>query len=404
MFDAIFKNLHAVTLADAHGLGIIKNAAIGVQNGAIAFIGTENDLPGSSVYIFDQKGAWVTPALIDCHTHLIYAGTRVHEHQRRLSGESYESMAASGGGILSTVSATRAASEDELEQNALARIKSLFQDGVAAFEIKSGYGLDKKSEEKMLRVATKLQEGLGLKIQRTFLGAHAIPPEFSGRGDDYIDHLCAEILPHLHALGLIDAVDAFCEKMAFSTTQVEKLFKTAQHLKLPVKIHAEQRSLIGASKMAARFKPLSCDHVEYCDEETVQAMAECGTVATLLPCAYYTLREKIKPPVDLFKKHGVPMAVATDHNPGTSPVLSLRLAMNMACVLFGLSAEESLRGATINAARALGWQKTLGSLEAGKDAQLAFWNVNDPLEIIYTLGGKLCSGLYVSGNYHDFTA
>ncbi|MGE3624478.1 MAG: imidazolonepropionase [Bdellovibrionales bacterium] len=385
------------------GLGIINNAAIGVTDGRIAYIGAENALPAGSDYVFDQGGVFATPALIDCHTHLIYAGSRAEEYTRRLNGESYEDIAKAGGGILSTVRATRAASAEELETLALKRIRALFQDGVAGFEIKSGYGLDLASEEKMLRVATSLRDGLGLPVQRTFLAAHALPPEFAGRTDDYIAHVCDVILPHCAAGGLIDAVDAFCEKIAFSTAQIQKLFAAAKKLGLPVKIHAEQRSNIGASALAASFGALSSDHIEYIGENDIKALAKSGTVATLLPGAYYTLRETQKPPVELLRKYSVPMAVATDHNPGTSPLLSLRTAMNMAVYMFGLSAEEALRGGTVNAAKALGW-KDRGTLAPGMIADIAFWRADDVRDIVYTLAGRPCTGLYVAGNHHDFTA
>ncbi len=401
MFDSLWTNLHAATMAD--GYGIIKNASIGVTDGKIAWIGATDALPKPpetmSDYVHDAKGRWATPGLIDCHTHLAYAGTRADEFEQRLKGASYAEIAQAGGGILSTVRATRAATEDELYDATLARLRVLFQQGVTTFEIKSGYGLDLASERKMLRVATRLRDELGLRIQRTLLAAHAVPPETGS--DAYIDHICAEILPTLHAEGLVDAVDGFCETIAFSPAQIDKVFSAARALGLPVKLHAEQLSNQNGAALAAKHGALSADHIEYLDESGVVAMAKAGTAAVLLPGAFYTLREKQLPPIDLLRRYKVPMAVATDHNPGTSPALSLILMANMACTLFGLTPEEALAGITKNAARALGLQGVCGTLETGKAADFVFWDIEHPRDLCYTFGSSPCTTLVMAGGIYQ---
>lgn len=396
MFDSVWKNINAVTMAP--NAEIINNAAIGVTDGKISYIGPLAELPGGTEYTHDGGGAYVLPALIDCHTHLIYAGSRADEFEQRLKGKTYADIAAAGGGILSTVRLTREADEDILFALACHRLESMVMEGVATVEIKSGYGLDLDSERKMLRAATRIAEETGIRVRRTFLGAHALPPEFSGK-DDYIRHICDDMLPALTAEGLIDAVDGFCETIAFSAAQIGKVFDAAQKLGLPVKLHAEQLSNSHGAAMAARYQALSADHLEYLDEAGAAAMAASGTVAVLLPGAYYYLNEKVKPPVDLLRKHNVPMALATDHNPGTSPILSLRAVMNMGCVLFGMTPEEALAGVTRNAARALGLQDVCGTLEVGKSADFALYHVMHPRELCYTLGGNPCSGLVIGGAY-----
>jgi imidazolonepropionase len=401
MFDTVFTNLHAATMRDSADFGIINNAAIGVTDGKITYIGPDAGI-ATQDNVIDLDGAWVTPALIDCHTHLVYAGSRADEFERRLQGESYADIAASGGGILSTVRATRAASDDALYEQMTARFTHLFREGVFGIEIKSGYGLDLASEGKMLRAATRLRDELGVPVQRTFLGAHAVPPEFNGNADAYVDYICDIMLPALAAENLIDAVDAFCEKIAFSAQQVEKIFTAAQKLSLPVKLHAEQLSDCGGTETAARFCALSSDHLEYTNETAIKAMAEAQMTAVLLPGAFYYLREKQLPPVDLFRRHGVPMAIATDHNPGTSPILSPLAILNMACTLFRLTPVEAIAGMTRNAAKALGWQKRMGTIDTGMDAHLAVWNISHPRDLCYTLGGRPCRAMITGGLYNPF--
>jgi len=394
MFDKLWVNIHAATMVakGTDGFGIIKNAAIGIKDKKIAWIGAATELPDTlnnlSSDVHDGGGKWVTPALIDCHTHLIYAGDRAAEFEQRLQGISYAEIVRAGGGILSTVRATRAATEQELYNIALSRVKRLAGEGVATFEIKSGYGLDVETERKMLRVATQLRDNLGLRIQRTFLGAHALPPEYAGRADDYIDFICNDMLPALHKEKLIDAVDGFCDDIGFSRAQMEKLFRTAQALKLPVKLHAEQLSNQHGAELAAQYGALSADHIEYLDEAGVKAMAAAGTTAVLLPGAFYFLREKQLPPIELLRQYKVPIAIATDHNPGTSPTLSLLLMLNMACTLFRLTPEEALAGVTRHAALALGYQDICGTLACGKAADIALWDISNPRELCYYFGSN----------------
>lgn len=401
MFDILWTNIHAATMAanGTDGFGIIKNAAIGMQDKKISWIGPAAELPGRpetlSNDVRDGGGKWITPALIDCHTHLIYAGDRAAEFEQRLQGVSYAEIAKAGGGILSTVRATREATEQQLYDATLPRIKALMNEGVATFEIKSGYGLDTDTERKMLRVATRLRDDLGVRVQRTFLGAHALPPEYAAlqpgdisQADAYIDLICNSMLPTLNAEKLIDAVDGFCENIGFTLRQMEKVFKVASALGLPVKLHAEQLSNQHGAELAAQYKGLSADHIEYLDEAGVKAMAAAGTTAVLLPGAFYFLREKQLPPVDLLRKHKVPIAIATDHNPGTSPTLSLLLMLNMACTLFRLTPEEALAGVTRNAARALGYQDICGTLEKGKAAEFVLWDITHPRDLCYYFGAN----------------
>ncbi|BDX01817.1 imidazolonepropionase [Marinomonas pontica] len=386
--DSLWRGAHIATMKN--GLySVIENAATGVVGGRIVWIGEAQDLPVYEAQTeHDLGGGWITPGLIDCHTHLVFGGNRAGEFEQRLNGVSYQDIAKQGGGIASSVKATRDASEVELVASASRRLKSLMADGVTTVEIKSGYGLSLDSELKMLRVATELENQCPVTIKRTCLAAHAMPPEFDDK-DAYIDYLCESVLPKIATLGMADAVDAFCEGIAFSTDQVERYFKIAQSLGLPVKIHAEQLTSQGGTRMAASFKALSADHIEFIEEADVKAMADSGTVAVLLPGAFFTLKETQRPPIDLLRQYGVPMAIATDANPGTSPALSLRLMMNMACTLFALTPEESLAGATIHAAKALGMSDTHGSLEVGKVADFVCWDVESPGELSYWLGGNL---------------
>ncbi|MFP5426081.1 MAG: imidazolonepropionase [Gammaproteobacteria bacterium] len=369
---------------------IIDDAAIVSNAGLIEWIGPRRELPPvDAERTVDLAGAWVTPGLIDCHTHAVFGGNRSGEFEQRLQGVSYAEIAAQGGGIASTVRATRAASEDELFASARQRVQALMRDGVTTVEIKSGYGLDLANERKMLRVARRLAEELPLTVRSTCLAAHALPPEYAGRADDYIAHICDELLPALAAEGLVDAVDAFCEHLAFSPAQVERVFIKARELGLPVKLHAEQLSSLHGSSLAARYQALSADHLEFMTEEDAIAMAAAGTVAVLLPGAFYFLRETQLPPMEALRKHGVKIALASDLNPGTSPGLSLRLMLNMGCTLFRMTPEEALAGVTLHAATALGLGASHGSLEVGKLADFIAWQIERPADLAYWLGGDL---------------
>ncbi|WP_462384384.1 imidazolonepropionase [Pseudomonas sp. Marseille-QA0892] len=385
----LWQHCHVATLVGAH-YSIIEDAAIVTEGPLIAWIGPRRECPAVDVDAsHDLQGCWVTPGLIDCHTHAIFGGDRSGEFEQRLQGVSYSEIAKAGGGIASTVRATREASEQQLFDGARKRIASLLREGVTTIEIKSGYGLNFENEAKMLRAARRLGEVLPVTVRTTCLAAHALPPEFTGQPDAYIDHVCREILPALAEQGLVDAVDAFCENIAFSTEQVARVFDAAKALGLPVKLHAEQLSSQGGATLAAGYKALSADHLEYMTVEDVAAMAAAGTVAVLLPGAFYLLRETRLPPVQALRDHGVPMAVASDLNPGTSPALSLRLMMNMACTLFRLTPEEALAGVTIHAAQALGMQDSHGTLEVGKAADFIAWDIARPAELSYWLGGDL---------------
>ncbi|WP_025130262.1 imidazolonepropionase [Pseudomonas sp. PH1b] len=369
---------------------IIEDAAIVTSGAHIEWIGRRQQAPVADYHqVQDLAGAWVTPGLIDCHTHTVFGGNRSGEFEQRLQGVSYAEIAAAGGGIASTVRATRAATEDELFASARKRLLSLLRDGVTSVEIKSGYGLDLASERKILRVIRRLGEALPVSVRGTCLAAHALPPEYAERADDYIEHICSEMLPALVAEGLVDAVDAFCEYLAFSPAQVERVFIAAQKLGLPVKLHAEQLSSLHGSSLAARYHALSADHLEFMTEDDAIAMAASGTVAVLLPGAFYFLRETQLPPMDALRKHGVKIAVASDLNPGTSPALSLRLMLNMACTCFRMTPEEALAGVTLHAAQALGMENTHGSLEVGKVADFVAWQIDRPADLAYWLGGDL---------------
>ncbi|MGY4637650.1 imidazolonepropionase [Pseudomonas sp. TE24901] len=385
----LWQHCHVATMAQGK-YSIIEDAAMVTAGSLIEWIGPRSQVPTAEyAQVHDLQGAWVTPGLIDCHTHTVFGGNRSGEFEQRLQGVSYAEIAAKGGGIASTVRATRAATEDELFASAEKRLRSLLRDGVTTVEIKSGYGLDLVNERKMLRVARRLGHALPVSIRATCLAAHALPPEYKDRADDYIDHICTEMLPALAAEGLVDAVDAFCEYLAFSTEQVERVFNVAQQLGLPVKLHAEQLSSLHGSSLAARYHALSADHLEFMTEEDAIAMAASGTVAVLLPGAFYFLRETQLPPMDALRKHGVKIAIASDLNPGTSPALSVRLMLNMACTLFRMTPEEALAGATTHAATALGMGDTHGSLEVGKVADFVAWQIDRPADLAYWLGGEL---------------
>ena len=385
--------------AGSNDYGVVENGALAWRDGLIVFAGRRAELPEFNDLPPPRSAGndWITPALVDCHTHLVFAGNRATEFEQRLLGVSYEQIARDGGGILSTVRQTRAASEDELFAQSLPRAEALLADGVATLEIKSGYGLDLDNERKMLRVARRIGARLGITVRTTFLGAHALPPEFSGRGDDYIDAACGW-LQVLHGEGLVDAVDAFCEGIGFDAAQTRRMFDQARRLGLPIKLHADQLSDLGGAALAAEFVGLSADHLECSSPPAVAAMAAAGTVAVLLPGAFHVLRETRLPPVDELRRADVAMAVATDLNPGTSPLQSLRLAMAMACTSFRLTPQESLRGATLNAARALGLHDR-GSLATGQRADLAQWNIQHPSELSYWLGGNPLRHLIIGGQY-----
>lgn len=387
--DSLWHGADIVTMREGK-YHTIRDGAIAVHEGKIVWLGEQASMPAlTATETVKFSGGIITPGLIDCHTHLVFGGDRSAEFEQRLNGVSYAEIAAQGGGIISTVKATRDTPEAQLLEQALFRLRPLLAEGVTCIEIKSGYGLTPQSELKMLRVARQLGELLPVDVKTTCLAAHALPPEYAGHSDDYIELVCNTIIPEAAAAGLADAVDAFCEHLAFSPAQVERVFSAAQKAGLPVKLHAEQLSALGGSALAARHHALSADHLEYATEEDAIAMAAGGTVAVLLPGAYYLLRETQCPPVDLFRQHGVAMAIASDANPGTSPALSLRLMINMACTLFRLTPEEALAGVTLHAAQALGLKESHGSLEIGKVADFVHWPLTRPAELAYWLGGQL---------------
>jgi imidazolonepropionase len=373
--------------AASDGYGLIPSGAVAIENDQIQWCGPHEQLPDqyASLPARDLKGHLLTPSLIDCHTHVVHGGNRAAEFEQRLHGASYADISARGGGIVSTVKATRAASVDALVASALPRVDALIAEGVSVLEIKSGYGLDTDTELNMLRAARKIQTLRPIIVRTTFLGAHAVPAQYSGRPDDYIDKVCIPTLIEAHKQHLVDAVDGFCESIAFTPKQITRVFAAAQKLGLPVKLHAEQLSLLNGAQLAASFNALSADHLEYLDETGVKAMADAGSVAVLLPGAFYTLRETQLPPIDHLRQHRVPMAIATDSNPGSSPVTSLLLIMNMACTLYRLTPEEALLGVTRNAATALGL-KNRGSIVIGMQADFCLWNVLHPAELSYRVG------------------
>ena len=384
----VLQDIRIATMASAAAAAdIIEDGALAIKGGIIAWVGKKTDLPEAyrPADRISMEGRLATPAPVDCHTHIVFGGDRAKEFEMRLEGASYEDIACAGGGIVSTVAATRQASEDELLAAALPRVDALIAEGVSTIEIKSGYGLDQETELAMLRIARAIAKQRSIRVRTSFLGAHAIPAEYAGRPDAYIDEVCIPALETGHAEGLVDAVDGFCEGIAFAPDQIERVFSKARELRLPVKLHAEQLSNLGGARLAARYGALSADHLEYADETDAKAMSEAGAVAVLLPGAFYTLRETQSPPIEAFRKHGVPMAVATDCNPGSSPLASILLAMNMACTLFRMTPAEALAGVTVNASGALGLGDT-GSIVSGKRADLAIWNVAHPAELAYRIG------------------
>ena len=396
-FSTLYNNAQIATMTSDKPYGLIENGAVAISNGMIKWVGPEKDLPVefNGLPENDLGGRLLTPALIDCHTHLVYGGSRATEFELRLKGASYEEISRRGGGILSTVTATRTATEEELFSQSLPRFDALLAEGVGTVEIKSGYGLDLETEIKMLRVARKLGMERNVRVKTSFLGAHAIPQEFKGKADAYIDFVCEEILPVVYDENLADAVDGFCENIAFSTKQISRVFDKATALGLPVKLHAEQLSNLGGAALAANYGALSADHLEYLDESGVQAMAKSGMVAVVLPGAFYTLRETQLPPLNSLRKAGVPLAIATDCNPGSSPLTSILLCMNMACTIFRMTPEEALAGVTRVAAHALGFGSEVGTIEVGKKAEFAVWNVDQPAELAYRMGYNPLSKMLV---------
>jgi imidazolonepropionase len=388
-FDRIWHNARLATVReDLPGLGLIESGLIAARDGRIAFAGAYSDFPADAdaAERIDCEGRWITPGLVDCHTHLVFGGDRAHEFELRLQGASYEDIARAGGGIVSTVAATRAASETELVVSGLPRLDALIGEGVTTLEIKSGYGLNTETELRQLSAARALGRNRPVTVRTTFLGAHALPPEAEGDKDRYIDLVCQEMLPTVAQAGLADAVDAFMEGIAFSRDQTARVLGAAKALGLPVKLHADQLSNLGGAALASTFAALSADHLEHTDHEGAAAMARAGTVAVLLPGAFYFIRETTKPPVELFRAEGVRMALATDCNPGSSPLTSLLLAMNMGATLFRMTVAECLAGATREGARALGLLAETGTLEAGKWCDLAIWNIERPAELVYRMG------------------
>lgn len=382
-WDRLWVGANLATMTD-RGLGVLEDGAIAVHNGRIAWVGTRVQLATvawQADHVTHAEGLWITPGLIECHTHLVYAGDRSHEFAMRLAGATYEDIARAGGGIMSTVKASRAASEDALLEASLRRAKQFALEGVTTLEIKSGYGLDLSTELKLLRVARRVGGELGIDVVTTFLGAHALPPEYQERSDDYITHVCREMLPVVAREGLADAADVFCERIAFNREQTRRVFEQARSLGLKLRLHAEQLSDSGGAELAAEYGALSADHLEHATEGAIEKMARGHVVAGILPGAFYYLRDTRKPPIQALRDHGVDMAVSTDCNPGTSPMTSLLLAANMACVLFGLTIEEALRGITICAARALGLDQDRGTLEIGKRADLAIWRIRHPEQL-----------------------
>ncbi|MGP5372716.1 imidazolonepropionase [Psychrobacter alimentarius] len=414
-FDHLIINANIATFSAQYGFGIdtnehadstpygqLENAAIGIKDGKIAWVGAHEQIATHLLHyqenqVTDADGHWLTPGLIDCHTHIVYGGNRSNEFEARLHGASYQDIAAQGGGIVATVSATRAASIEALFIQSEKRLLALIKEGVTSIEIKSGYGLDLDTERKMLTVARQLGEKYGIHVSTTYLAAHALPPEYKARADDYIEQVCTW-LPVLHAEGLVDAVDGFCENIAFSSEQIRRVFEVARSLDLPVKLHAEQLSDIGGSALVAEYQGLSSDHLEHLSEDDIKKMAASNTVAVLLPGAFYTLRDTKLPPTDALRKHNVPMAISTDCNPGTSPLTSLLLAMNMGCTLFYLTPEEVLAGATIHAAQALGLTQK-GRIEVGCDADLVLWDITRPADLAYQIGLNPIAGIMSQGQW-----
>lgn len=400
-WDTLWLDAKLATFAGSAPYGAIENAALAVYEDKIVWIGQQSNLPAKpeqlAQQVFSANGRWITPGLIDCHTHLIYAGNRAQEFELRLQGASYAEIAQAGGGIRSTVAATRAADFLQLYQQSAKRLEFLLVEGVTTLEIKSGYGLDLETELKILQVAKKLEYDYPITIRSTFLGAHALPEEYAGKPDEYIDFVCNEVMPQIAKEKLADAVDVFCENIGFTLQQTETVFRRAKELDLAVKLHADQLSDGNGAALAAKYQALSADHIEYTSVAGVKAMAQAGTVAVLLPAAFYFLREKTLPPIELLRQHKVPIAIATDCNPGTSPTTSLLLMLNMACTLFRLTPEEALSGITKNAARALGLAETHGTLEVGKVADFIIWDIDHPAELAYAIGFNPCMGIVKAG-------
>ena len=400
LYDLVIHNVNLASMQGDDGYGIIEDAAVCIKDEIIVDIipnvsqqsgnlETENAING--------EGLWLTPGLIDCHTHLVYGGNRANEFEMRLQGATYEELAKAGGGIVSTVAATRSASKNDLFNRAAKRLSYLIEEGVTSIEIKSGYGLDLESEQKMLEVAAELEQYAPVEVSKTFLGAHALPVEYKDRADEYIELVCETMMPHLHSLNLIDCVDAFCESIGFDLAQTQQVFDKAKQLGLPVKLHAEQLSDLGGSKLACEYNAWSVDHLEFLNENTVKDLKRSNTVATLLPGAFYFLSETKLPPIEALRKHQVPIAIATDSNPGSSPCLSLLLMMNMATTFFKLTPQEALRGVTINAARALNRADRVGSIETGKQADLVLWDIEAPAELSYRIAGNPCHSVIKKG-------
>ena len=398
-FDLLLTDANLATMRDGgEPYGVVRDGAVGVSGGVIAWVGRATDLPGDAVATRTQScsGRWLTPGLVDCHTHLVYAGNRSGEFERRLLGATYADISREGGGINATVRATRAASVGELTAQSEPRLAALAAEGVTTIEIKSGYGLETTTELKQLAVARALGKRLDVDVRTTLLAAHALPPEFAGRADDYIDYVCSDMIPVVAKAGAADAVDAFCETIGFTPVQTQRVFAAASAHGLSVKLHADQLSDSGGAALAAEAGALSADHLEYTNAAGVAAMARARTVAVLLPGAYYALRETQPPPIAAFRTHGVAMAVSTDCNPGTSPTTSLLLMLNMACTLFRLTPEEALAGATVRAARALGLTDR-GKLSVGQRADIAAWDISEPAELSYWMGGNPCAGVIRAG-------
>jgi imidazolonepropionase len=395
-FDLLLVDTHVATMVS--GYGAVRDAAVGIRGERIAWVGAQRDLPAgaSAAATLSCAGDWLLPGLVDCHTHLVYAGNRASEFERRLNGATYADIAREGGGIASTVRATRAASEDDLARQSMPRLASLASEGVTTVEIKSGYGLDTPSEAKQLRVARRLGREAGVDVRTTLLAAHAVPPEYAGRADDYVDYVCRDTIPAIYRDGLADAVDAFCETIGFTREQTQRVLDAARAHGLPVKVHADQLTDMDSARLAADCGALSADHLEHTSDAGVAAMAAAGTVAVLLPGAFYALRDTKLPPIAALRNAGVPMAISTDCNPGTSPATSLVLMANMACTLFRMTPEEALRGVTVNAARALGLVDR-GVVAPGMRADLARFAIVEPAELAYRIGGNACRGAVRAG-------
>ncbi len=402
MFDTLLVNANLATMrAGGAPYGAIRDGAIGITAGRIEWVGPRDDLSATpeslATEVLDAERAWITPGLVDCHTHLVYGGNRAAEFEMRLNGASYEEIARAGGGIVSTVLTTRDASDNELATSASGRLKTLLSEGVTTVEIKSGYGLDLATELRMLRIARLLGGTAPVTVKTTFLGAHAVPAEFKGRADSYIDFVVNEVLPAVASAGLADAVDCFCENIGFTPEQTMRVFDAAKALGLPVKLHADQRTDTGGAALAAKYGALSADHIEYSNEAGIAAMAAAGTVGVLLPGAYYFLREDHLPDIAAMRRHGLDMALATDSNPGSSPLVSILLALNFGCTIFRLTPEEALAGITRNGAKALGMGATHGTIEVGKVADLVLWKVDAPAELAYAMGANPCLRVLKSG-------